>query len=303
MKVSVVIPTYNGAHKLPAILDALQTQTYKAFELIVAIDGSTDNTVEKLKIYEPLFYSWMVVVQENKGRSAVRNFGARHAKGQLLIFFDDDMLPDPSCIQVHVDHHFKFPSSILTGAQVDISHDSRTDIQVFKSSLSNKWLKKLDTGVPLEKENLFITAANFSIPKKLFETLGGFDQRLKDAEDFDLAVKAFKMGIPIYYNHEAFAWHDDRITCASYIKRQRQYSEAHKQLISLHPWMVEEGFIQPVVKPAGIRGKIFRFFSSNRWIKAVDKGRLTLFPRSFRYRLYDIIITANGVYFPEKVAL
>ena len=57
MFVSVIIPTYNGAHKLPALLDALQKQTYNEFELIVAIDGSTDNTDEVLKTYTPFFKS------------------------------------------------------------------------------------------------------------------------------------------------------------------------------------------------------------------------------------------------------
>ena len=296
MLVSVIVPTYNGAHKLPALLSALQKQTYKEFELIVAVDGSTDNTDDVLKTHASLFKSFVIVAQANNGRAAVRNFGAKQAKGDLLIFFDDDMLPEPSCIEVHVDHHSKYSSSILTGAQIDFVHRKK-DIQIFKSFLSTKWMKKLDTGMPLEKENLFITAANFSIPRKLFEDLNGFDEQLNDAEDFDLAVRAYIAGIPLNFNKLALAWHNDPISCASYIKRTRQYAGAHKRLVTLKPWMAEKEYIKPVEQPLGWRRKIFKFFASSFWITAVDKETLKFLPKPMRYKIYDLVITANGVYF------
>ena len=136
MTVSVVISTYNGAHKIAGVIESLRAQTYKEFELVIVVDGSTDNTKEMLEQMHLTFAPVKIIYQSNNGRASVRNRGASEASGELLVFFDDDMLPDPSCIQVHVDHHFKFPSSILTGAQVDISHDSRTDIQVLKSFYS-----------------------------------------------------------------------------------------------------------------------------------------------------------------------
>jgi len=164
-------------------------------------------------------------------------------------------------------------------------------------------MKKLDTGMPLKKENLFITAANFSIPRQLFENLNGFDERLNDAEDFDLAVRAYIAGIPLNFNKLAFAWHNDTITCASYIKRTRQYAQAHKRLVKLKPWMAEKEYIKPAEQPLGWRRQIFKFFASPFWINAVDKEKLKFLPRRMRYKIYDLIITANGVYFTDKVVV
>ena len=50
-RVSIIIPTHNGAHLLPECLDALWHQTYRDFELIVVDDASTDNTAELLLAY------------------------------------------------------------------------------------------------------------------------------------------------------------------------------------------------------------------------------------------------------------
>jgi len=55
-----------------------------------------------------------VVVQENRGRAAVRNRGALESSGVLLIFFDDDMQPHPDSVQKHVLFHEKY-ERIISG--------------------------------------------------------------------------------------------------------------------------------------------------------------------------------------------
>jgi GT2 family glycosyltransferase len=245
---------------------------------------------------------YKMVQQENAGRACVRNRGASESIGELLIFFDDDMRPEPECVEVHVRHHLKFKDSILTGAQVEEVKPDTNEFIRFKAYLSNRW-KKESANYPLVKGELFITAANFSVSKKIFNALGGFDERLKDAEDFDLAVRAFKNAISLYIDYNALAWHDDQVNCAAYIKRQRQYTLAHARLIALKPWMKDEGFIQPAVKPRGWKNGIFKAFLKKYWIVAVDSNKFTWLPKKIRYKLYDLIISANGVFFPEKVKL
>ena len=49
MRASVIIPTYQGAHRIAATLDALERQTRKDFELIIVVDGSTDGTAGMLR--------------------------------------------------------------------------------------------------------------------------------------------------------------------------------------------------------------------------------------------------------------
>tara|TARA_R110000850_G_scaffold20864_6_gene61820 strand:+ start:1021 stop:1935 length:915 start_codon:yes stop_codon:yes gene_type:complete len=304
MKVSVIIPTYNGGHKISGVLDALKDQSFKDFELIVVVDGSTDNTLEVLEKYKKVFSNLKIIYQKNSGRAIVRNKGAREANGDLLIFFDDDMLPTKNCIKLHLEHHKKKQGTILTGAQIDKSGD--TDILKYKAHLSIKWsipLQKVQ-GSPLGKENLFITAANFSILKKIFIKLKGFDEQLTDAEDFDMAVRALKAGIQLYYNHKAFAWHCDIINGASYIRRLRQYREAHLQLQSLKPDLFKGFLIHKPIQPLGIKKIGFLFFTNRFWINFLDGSMLQkLLPQFLRYKLYDFITTANGVFFPERIKL
>jgi glycosyltransferase involved in cell wall biosynthesis len=301
--VSIIIPTYNGAQKLPLLLDKLHQQTYQDFELVVVVDGSTDDTIKVLTSYKCKFPNFKTIWQKNMGRSTVRNRGAAEASGDLFIFFDDDMLPEPQCVTHHVLHHSKHPGSILTGAQIDYNRDV-SDFQLFKNYLSRKWSAPLirRQGQPLEGQHLFLTGANFSIMKNQFQFLNGFEEKLSDTEDFDLAVRANKNGIKIFYDHKAFAWHNDKVTGESYIKRLREYYKSNRKLAELRPWLLNEKLLKLPRPPKGIKRDIFLQFCSCYWIRQLDHPTWVRFlPEFIRYRLYSYIVTANGVYFPEQV--
>jgi GT2 family glycosyltransferase len=273
-------------------------------EVIIVIDGSTDNTVQKLKSLPILLKDWKYIEQENKGRAGVRNRGATEAKSELLLFFDDDMRPESPCIETHINHHHAINQSILTGAQIDL--EGKKDIQRYKAMLSRRWAEPLrqKEKTPLKREEVFITAANFSIPRALFLSLGGFDESLTDAEDFDLAVRAAEKGIPVYYDHRAMALHDDPVSGLSYIKRQRQYREAHKKLFAQYKERFSAYTNQEPVQPRGFKKMFFRFFCKRSWVNGLDRpGWMRVLPKKIRYKIYDWIITANGVYFPEKIRL
>jgi glycosyltransferase involved in cell wall biosynthesis len=295
MIVSVIIPTYNGAHKLPFILSSLENQTFRGFEVIVVVDGSTDNTITFLNNFNFNFLNFKVINQENKGRSVSRNNGAKTATGDLLIFFDDDMRPEPNCLEVHLQHHYKFESSILIGPTLEDYKVLTSDVQRYKAYLSRKWLAPIaNLRAPLKKEQLYLTAANFSISRNLFFGLGGFDESLTDAEDFDLGVQAFKKGIPIYFDENAMAWHDDFITAVSYLNRLKQYKEAHKKLKELKPKIYTD-FVHHQSQPAQLYKRfVYKFFSNSIWINIIDEEVLkSIFPKKLRYRLYDYIFASH----------
>jgi GT2 family glycosyltransferase len=299
--VSIIIPTYNGGGKILNILKALENQTYKDFEVIVVIDGSTDGTKQIIGNANLELKSLKVLEQENKGRAAVRNRGACEASGNLMIFFDDDMRPDFKCVELHVLHHQKFEGSIMVGRQIEDYNIRLTDLQLYKASLSRQWEDslKIEYG-PLQQENPYLTAANFSIQRKEFEKLFGFDIRLTDAEDFDLAVRASKLGIQIYYNKEAIGWHDDFITCRSYIKRRRQYNIAQKKLRYLKEDVYKniDNYLFDAENNK-LKKFIYWCFSWPIWVKVVDDTNLLkILPTRFRYKLYNMIIISLSSYYP-----
>lgn len=304
MAVSVIIPSYNGAKKLLNILAALEVQTYKDFEVIVVLDGSTDNSLQVLQSRQWQF-DLKIVEQENKGRSATRNKGVVNAQNELLIFFDDDMRPLPACISQHVQHHSQFPGSALTGGATEEINDASSEILKYKAFLSSKWLAELKNATlePLKREQIFATTQNFSLSKTTFNTIGGFDERLTDAEDYDLAIRAHKLHIPLYYNYNVFAWHDDPLTAKGYVKRQRQYQYGQVKLLAVHPEYIQQGFVKTPYKPAGIKSIIFKLFCFRFWIDAIENNSLSWLPTGLKYRIYDYTITANGVFYPEIVNL
>jgi len=86
---SIIIPTYNRAHILGRALDAILHQSFQQFEIIIADDGSTDQTGEMLKPFledQRIKYFF----QQNKGVCAARNLGAINASGKYLVFLDSD---------------------------------------------------------------------------------------------------------------------------------------------------------------------------------------------------------------------
>ena len=297
------MPSYNGAKKLPNILQALSEQNHQDFELIIVLDGSNDNSLEVIEKMNLKFKDFKILERQNGGRAMARNTGAKEAKGDLLIFFDDDMRPTNQVIALHQKRHQEQKDIILVGNPIEDYKAVQNDIQKYKAQLSRKWASPFEgkANIKLNDKNVFLTAANFSIPAKLFWQLNGFDERLTDAEDFDLAVRATQKQIPIYFDTSIIAWHDDFISLKSYINRQKQYKKSHETLKKLKPELYAE-FNQYEYKQIGFFKKIiYKFFSLSCWVWSVDNFNwLKIFPKKIRYKLYDIIITGKSVYFPSK---
>jgi glycosyltransferase involved in cell wall biosynthesis len=294
---SVIVPSYQGERKIGNLIASLLLQDFKDFELILVIDGSTDDTVslaENLLSKSDLNYS--ILVKPNSGRGSTRNFGAKHAQGKFLVFFDDDMVLESDCLSAFVLFHQQHSNSIAVGLQVENKAWMKTDFQVYKSCLSEKWTTKNNNETRYSRENIHLTAANFSLSKELFTSLGGFDERLSDVEDFELATRAFDLEIPIYSYQKAKAWHNDYITCKSYILRQRQYNKAYQELFVIRPELVGK-FAQTLSAKTGILKKAFYwFFSFSFWHKWIDKELLIIkmLPTTIRYKLYDVVVWSQG---------
>ncbi len=88
MKISVVIPVWNGEKYVAQCIDNLLFQTHKDLEIIVVDDGSTDRTAEVVARYPDVKY----IRQANAGNYAARNTGIRAATGEYIHFMDVDDL-------------------------------------------------------------------------------------------------------------------------------------------------------------------------------------------------------------------
>lgn len=297
VKASVIIPTFNGAHKINNVLDSLLVQTVKFIEVIIIIDGSTDKTGEIVLGYQGKFPHIKVIEQANRGRAGARNRGAHEASTDLLIFYDDDTQLEPQSIQKHIDFHMHY-IGLVCGNPMEIACKTKTDIQNYKAAISNGWMAKYPDGITrLDMSNLFFTAANCSMRKETFAQLKGFDERLTDGEDFDLAYRAVQLGLNVYVDKDNIAEHHDPITCRSYVLRLRQYAASHQQLKTLHVNLENKTFS----RYKSMKRMVYRIFAPRFWVQMVDSGIFVfLLPKKMRYKLYSVIIQSLAIEFPGR---
>lgn len=89
--ISVIIPLYNGELYIEKCLDSVKGQNYSSLEVIVVNDASTDNSEMLVREYKRKSGLKLVLInQENQGQGAARNTGIRQAKGEFLVFLDQD---------------------------------------------------------------------------------------------------------------------------------------------------------------------------------------------------------------------
>lgn len=98
-RVSVIVPAFNSEVTIEKCLNSIRSQTYKDLEIIVVNDGSTDRSLEKIKLLEKQDTRIKCILQENGGVSKARNRGLDCAKGAWITFVDADDYLEKNCIE------------------------------------------------------------------------------------------------------------------------------------------------------------------------------------------------------------
>lgn len=184
---SVVIPTYNEEKYLPSCLKSILSQTIprESYEIIVVDGYSEDGTV---KLAEEI--ADRVVVAERRGPGNARNIGGRMAKGEILVFLDADTIIAPNFMK-KVYGYFADPR--VVGGTCDIYPLEAEPRAVALYSLVNVLYRLLyAAGFPHAQ-----TKCCFYL-RKTFIDVGGFNERLKVAEDQELAWRMSRKGKMVY---------------------------------------------------------------------------------------------------------
>ena len=99
-KISIVIPVYNIEKYVEVCVRSVSAQTLEDIEILCVNDGSTDGSLEMLRVLERQDSRIRVIDQENKGLSGARNAGMESASGEFLMFVDGDDWIDPDMCRV-----------------------------------------------------------------------------------------------------------------------------------------------------------------------------------------------------------
>jgi glycosyltransferase involved in cell wall biosynthesis len=121
---TVAIPTYNGGHLLPELLNCLQKQVNTesfSWAIIVVDNNSNDNTAQVVKSYQenwPFPYPLLYFFEENQGLTPARRRAITEAKSELIGFLDDDNYPDINWVTAAYNFAQKYPQAGAYGSQV-----------------------------------------------------------------------------------------------------------------------------------------------------------------------------------------
>lgn len=192
--VSVVIPTFNRSGRLMRCLNSLQRQTFPSsdFEIIVADDGSTDGTREKIQELKTEGRdSFTYIRGPHLGPARARNLGIEASRAEIVAFIDDDCTADPDWLQ-----SLLRPFASLDVGGVEGRVISRGQASPLSRSVSNR------------SGGQYLTA-NAAYRRNVLERVGGFDETflLAGGEDYDLAYRVLKGGYRIVFEDNAVTVH------------------------------------------------------------------------------------------------
>ncbi len=194
MKVSVVIPCYNAGRTLRRQLEALRRQTVSPWEVIVADNGSDDDSRDVARCFAATLPRFRLIdASKQRGASHARNAGAREAEGDVLAFCDADDEVDSGWIAGLQDalHRYDFVAS-------------RFDLT--KLNRSPKYVHPQAHGLLRERSFDFLPragASGLAIRKSIHDSVGGFDESIRYHEDTDYCWKIQLAGTELGWASDA----------------------------------------------------------------------------------------------------
>jgi glycosyltransferase involved in cell wall biosynthesis len=264
VSVDVVIPARNAAAVLGLTLSSLQRQSLPAdqWTVVVVDDGSSDDTAECADRYRGSLPLRVIRLATRQGRSAARNVGAASGNAPLILFLDADGAACPAVVERHLALHRACPETTLSGARHDIG-----------LAALGSFLQGQDYGPPLPLEGdprekhglvgedvdldrsaspwLGMSSCNLSLPRKVFDAVGGFDEEMVGwgLEDLELCYRVFRRYArePGHFRYDADAYtmhvpqlrdkgalHREADVNLEYIRAKHRHYEM--ELLQPHRW-------------------------------------------------------------------
>jgi glycosyltransferase involved in cell wall biosynthesis len=212
IKCSLINPAYNSEKTINCCLDAALNQSISkdAYEIIVADDGSIDNTANIVSKYD----SVKLIRQSNHGPATARNHGAKEAKGEILIFTDSDCEIDADFIK-YILYQFEKNAQIV-GVQGAYKTKQKEFIAQFgQAEIETRYIK-------MEQNRYidFIGTYAAAYRADVFRRYGGFDTSFPAAcgEDAELSYRLNEDGYKLVFSRLAFAYHLHPTTLKKYLR-------------------------------------------------------------------------------------
>ncbi len=211
MQISVIIPAYNAEKTVAETLRSVLNSAFpkNQFEVIVVDDGSKDNTVKILKQTKNV----RVFARKHAGPATQRNFGAKAARGDIILFTDSDCIVSKDLLK-RVSDDFK---------KYDIAGVGGTYRTLNKESLIARYVG-YEIGFRHEKEKRFTDFLGTyccAYKRDIFLKFGGFDEKFLTAsgEDPELSFRISRQ-YKLILDKKMFVWHPHPDSLKKYLRSQ-----------------------------------------------------------------------------------
>jgi glycosyltransferase involved in cell wall biosynthesis len=238
VRISLVIPTLGRAQSLGRVLDRLERQTVADFEVVVVADAKETAPEELDRLVAGRPFAVQRLQADRPGASAARNAGWRAARSPLVLFIDDDILPEPPLVAEHLAWHER-TSEDEVGVLGHVRWADELDVTPFMH-----WLVH---GVQFDYPKIrgdkadwgFFYTANASVKRALLEDVGGFEEVALPFgyEDLDLARRMHDArGFRLLYNRAALAEHVHEMDLDYWKRRVTRIAVSERKFTEMHPW-------------------------------------------------------------------
>lgn len=205
--VTVIIPTFNRAYCIERAVNSVLSQSYEKIECLVVDDGSTDDTLERLKkINDPRL---KVISSKNRGVSAARNLGFLHAHGEWIALLDSDDEWFSHKLEKQLEYAKKNPHYNLIHTE---------EIWIRNTKRVNPKIKYKKEGGAIFKRCLglcLISPSTVMIKRSLYEEMKGFREDYLVCEDYELWLRIthkYEVGFISEPLTQKYGGHEDQLS-------------------------------------------------------------------------------------------
>jgi len=274
MKISVILPVYNGEKYIQKAIESVLNQTFTDFELIVVNDGSTDHTLDIINSFDDARIT--IINQSNQGPGAARNNALKIARGQYVMYLDSDDWYHERALEISYNEITKHDADMTFFQMInynngEVYENDWFDLKTFDESFENRAFSPKET------------------PGSIFDLSVGVCQKIYSREFLNKIDAKFPEGIffedmPFFYYVYLKA---ERI---SIIKKHLYYRRKHDESIT---HIVDEKFLDTVA--AG--QVLMKIFIENDWYDMYKFDLLAYKINGPRFALRDLPLKCKSKMF------